>query len=350
MANFLAGVGTILLRDGNGNAVLTSDVLTESGVEISATAQELRGSLGNVLLGQYFTDSGLALTLTNATFTPQFIALNVGSDITVGTNVLHQETVTVGSGGTLTATNTPQAIGTLGTIGWYKPSGADTFVAAPITFVNGVATVVSLTAGTNVCIKYSIVDASAEELIIPGSIIPRILHATLTIPKFSTGVTDYTTESMCGEIQIDIPSFQLDGKMTLSLTSQGTATVPLSGKALKSEVTAHPCDMFGQFGTLKDITYNKSWYEDLTQLAVASGSDIQLAVAGTETLQVMGIYNDIYTGIVNNSNLTFTSGASATATVSSAGVVTGVAAGTTTITITATDKPAITAVASVTVA
>lgn len=350
MADFLAGVGTIMLRDGSGNLVLSSDVLTESGVNITSSAQEVRGSLGNVLLGQYFTDSNMELTLTNASFDPQYIALNVGSDITIGASVPTTETLTVGSGGAITTTKVPQAIGNLGTIGWYKAEGSDSYVSAPITFTGSTATLAGVTEGTAVCVKYWAIDGSAKEMVIPGSIIPKIMHATLTIPKFAMGVTEYTTSAMSGEIIIDIPSFQLNGSVELSLSSNGTATVPLSGKALKSKVNARPCDMFGQFGTLTDITYNKNWYDDLTAMAIASGDDIQLAVAGTETLSVMGIYDGMYTGLINNSNLTFTSSASSIATVSNAGVVAGVATGTATITIVATGKTSISATARVTIA
>lgn len=348
MSDFLAGVGTLMLRDGSGNLVLSSDVLTESGVNISTTANELRGGLGNFLIGQYFSDGNMALTLTNATFDPQFIALNVGSEITIGTDVPYQETVTVGVGGTITVTNTPQAIGNLGIIGWYKLAGSDSWVSAPITFVNKTATIPELTQNTNVCVRYSITDSSAKELIIPGSIIPKIMHATLTIPKFSTTASSYTSEARSGEVVIEIPSFQLDGNVDLALSSTSTATVPLSGKALKSNVVAKPCDMFGEFGTLKDITFGKVWYTDLDSMAIASGADIQLTTGATETLQIVGIFGTA-TGIIANSNLTFTSVSDSIATVTNAGVVTGVGTGTTQIKVVVTGKTEIEAYASVTV-
>lgn len=43
MAYILAGVGEIQLLDGLGNIILTSKTLTDSGITINATAEEIRG-------------------------------------------------------------------------------------------------------------------------------------------------------------------------------------------------------------------------------------------------------------------------------------------------------------------
>ena len=349
MAEFLAGVGSIVLRDGNGKIVLSSKVLTESGVDISTTANELRAGLGNYLIGQYFSDGNVALTMTNATFAPEYIALNVGSEITIGTDVPFEESVTVGAGGTITVTKTPLPIGNLGTIGWYKLPNEDSWVPIPITFVGKTATVPSLTQNTNVCVRYSITDSSAKELIIPGSIIPRILHATLTIPKFSTSVTDFTNEAKIGEVIIELPSFQLDGNVNLALSSTGVATVPLSGKALKANVSAKPCNMFGEFGTIKDVTYGKIWHTDLDGIAIVSGTDVRLTTGQSETINAMGVFGNS-TGIIPNDKLTFSvTPQSSVIAVSNAGVITTTGTGSAQIKVVVTDKTSIETCIQVTV-
>ena len=63
---------------------------------------------------------------------------------------------------------------------------------------------------------------------------------------------------------------------------------------------------------------------------------------------VIGIFKN-GTGILDNANLTFTSGSTSTATVSTAGLVTGKEAGSTTITIAVTAKPAMAATVATTV-
>ena len=61
-----------------------------------------------------------------------------------------------------------------------------------------------------------------------------------------------------------------------------------------------------------------------------------MTVGGTETLSIVGFYDDGKHTTALNSNLTFTSGTTATATVSNAGVITAVAAGTSQIKVVAT--------------
>ena len=93
---------------------------------------------------------------------------------------------------------------------------------------------------------------------------------------------------------------------------------------------------------------NAAWDDTLTALAVV-GSNITLAKNATTTLQVQGLYQGGITGIVNNANLTFTSGTTSVATDSNAGVVTAVATGTSIITIVDTTNNAIVTYAQVTV-
>ena len=104
----------------------------------------------------------------------------------------------------------------------------------------------------------------------------------------------------------------------------------------------------GQYGTIKQKIYSGNWYDTLTTIAV-DGGNFSLATGGTKTLKVIGIFKD-GTGIINNSNLTFTSSATGTAAVANTGVVTGGStAGSANITVTVTDKPSVATMVGVTV-
>ena len=105
----LAGVGTIQLFDkSGGDIVATSKTLTESGISFTVTAEDIRGGLANKLLGQYFHDSGMALTLTDALFNMNYLALNVGGTISVGGDAMTTEQVTTTTANKITVTDTPQ--------------------------------------------------------------------------------------------------------------------------------------------------------------------------------------------------------------------------------------------------
>lgn len=64
---FLAGVGTAEVFNGN-QLMFRSKSLTDEGWSLGITAEEIRGGAANALLGQYFHDSNLSVTLTDALF------------------------------------------------------------------------------------------------------------------------------------------------------------------------------------------------------------------------------------------------------------------------------------------
>lgn len=114
----LAGVGDIQLFDqGTGEIIATSKTLTDSGINFSVTAEDIRGGMGNSILGKYFHDTAMELTLTDALFSLEYLALNVGGTITASSNVITMEQVTTTVADTIMVSETPQSFGNVGTIG-----------------------------------------------------------------------------------------------------------------------------------------------------------------------------------------------------------------------------------------
>ena len=211
------------------------------------------------------------------------------------------------------------------------------------------ANVSNLPIGSKVCVTYNTNDDAMQTFTVPSAIIPSEVHLEMTYPLFAGGITNQTlsTSSQVGELIVDIPRFQLSGSTTLSMTASGVSNSSLSGQALASYTTANCSDM-GMYGTVKMKIYGKNWSEDLESMAV-DGAEISMNTGEKLTLKVVGIFSGGITGVLNNSNLTFTSGTQATATVSNVGEVEAKQAGTTVIEITATDKPDVKAYAEVTV-
>ena len=349
MSNYiLAGVGTIeafTQSSTQPTKIFTSKTLQESGISISVTAEDIRGGLSNPLLGRYFHDSILEANITDALFNLQYLALNVGGQVVIGGSSLVTETVTGGSG-TLTVTGTPVAFGSAGTVGWYTVAGQDNW--SPLTFSGQTATVEGVTSENTYCVRYNASDAGIQEFTVPSAIIPSEVHLVMTYPLFAGGTSPeaISTSSQVGELIVDIPRFQFAGNVELSLTSSGAATSNLSGSALASYTTAN-CNDMGTYGTVKQKIYGVNWYDELMTIAV-DGGNFSIADGATKKLKVIGIFKN-GTGVLDNSELTFTSSASGTASVSDAGVVTGEATGSANITITVTDKTSIATMVGVTV-
>lgn len=183
-----------------------------------------------------------------------------------------------------------------------------------------------------------------KQFIIPSNVIPSEIHVVMTYPLFAatTDVQSLSTSSKVGELIVDIPRFQFNGSVELSLTSSGAATSNLSGSALAVNDTINCSDM-GRYGTVKLRTFGGNWYDNLIAMAV-DGAEMSMKTGDTKTLKVVGLFQDkgtTLTGVLNNANLTFTSSSSSVATVSTAGVVTAAGTGTATIEIVATDKPSV---------
>ena len=115
----LAGVGDAVVYDGLGNQIVQSKTFTETSFNVTVTAEDIRGGLSNPILGKYFHDSMLTGKLTDALFDLNYIALNVGGNITVGWRCYNSRKYTTTVENTITVSGTPVEFGAAGVIGWY---------------------------------------------------------------------------------------------------------------------------------------------------------------------------------------------------------------------------------------
>lgn len=211
MAYVVAGVGTVQLFDPSTNAlILTSKTLTEEGLNFSSTAEEARGGIGNSLLGKYYHDSSFTLTLTDQLFDLQYLALNCGGAITATSDVMTNEQVTVATAGQITVTQSPVSFNG-SVVGWAKKNTDDDSKYKLVTFTGKTAELLGAQIGDTYCVKYFTTNASARKFVVNTAYVPAIVHAVVTLPLFKAGTSQdqYTASSQVGEIQIDVPSFQL---------------------------------------------------------------------------------------------------------------------------------------------
>lgn len=334
----LAGVGvaTAFTRsEVSPQLICTSRTLTDEGLNLGVSTADIRGGLGNSLVGQYFYDTILNLTMTDALFNLQYLALNVGGNITVGGDSLVTESITTMTANTITVAGTPVEFGNAGTVGWWTYSGKDDWQA--LTFEGQTATVANLPAQSEICVRYNAYNDALREFVIPAAVIPSEVHMILTYPLFSAGTgvkaIDFSSSSQVGNLIVDIPRFLFSGTVDLALTSSGATSTPLSGAALAYYQTTN-CNQIGLYATVKEEIFGRVWSDNLKTMGVV-GADVELTVGESTTLKVYGIYNDNATGIINNANLTFTSDGTGF-TVNNAGTIIATEEGTGTVKIVAT--------------
>lgn len=280
-----------------------------------------------------------------------YIALQVGAEVEKSTELtgLITERVTVGAGGTIEPANAPQPWMSLGTVGWYKTDDSDEFVADAITFVDGVATVSSLTEGSEVCVRYN-AKGNISQVTIPSDFIPAEVVLNMTMPLFaaaSANSEDIRNATKIADLVVEVPRYQFDGNMDFSVTSSGAANSNISGIAL-AVLQGEGCEDRGYYAKIKEISFVGNWYDSLVRLAV-DGAEKAMEIGDTAMLRVYGQYSDGSFGLIGNDKLTFATESGAGISVNAAGLITANSAGTNIISITVQNKQSVDAFCKVVV-
>ena len=339
---FIAGVANVDMIVGN-QIIASAKTLLDSSINISSSAEDVRGGIGNKLLGKYYHTSTMDITLTDVDFKLEYLAFQTGSVIEQVADIFVNEQVTINSNaGTLTGT--PAEYEDYGTIAWVTLPGSDDYETVT---VNGKNFEYEAVDGTVVCVKYVKADNAARSITISSNFIPSEVKLVMTANLYRAGTsTALSDSSKVGTIQVIVPRFQFNGQQELSLTSSGYCQVPISGSALDNPTA--DCSEGGYYATIIETLDEVKWYENVTTLAIEE-SDVDLTVGGTKKLVVRAVPKNGKAFIAPVEDLTFTSANTSTATVTDAGVVTGVAAGTTYVTVVITEATDVSAIAEVTV-
>ena len=347
---FLANVMDAFVYAGD-ELLFTSKALTDSSISIGITAEEVRGGKGNKLIGRFFHDSTFGLELQDALFNLDYIAKNVGAQITQSNGVLYEEQI-VASNGALTVTGNPADFLGLGTLGWYSLPGEDEWTK--FTFSGSTSLDADVTSGDTYCVKY-INNLACEQVVVPSEFVPDEVTVILRgdLYKASKG-NDVTTSSVIGHITVEVPRFQLNGTMDIQLNSSGASQIPFAGQALVTMDANAGCEGGGYYAVIKQYSSAANWYDNLIAIAVEGSDSLTVAMGDTKLIKTYGVFSGGSSRLIDPSLLkyTVTAGTGGGA-VSDAGVFTPSAEGNCTVAIalagTPNPKPAIGTVIDVTV-
>lgn len=348
----LAGVGTAMAFDGAGNLILKARALTDSGFNIGTNSEEIRGGQGAALQGKYYHTTSFSVTLKDAVTDLNYFALQVGGIIKSGGNIFTTDEIIVESENQITVKGNPKEFGEYGIIGWYSHPNDDT--ATTIQFEGKTANAPGVRVGEKLCVTYVETSDSARAFEVATAFIPSEVHLVFTMPLLNASAIKKTdTASQIGEYIIDVPRFQFNGSVDMSSTSTSAASGDISGTALQAGVSG--CSGKGYYATITENIKNKDEFDNVYAIVVED-SDVDLRQGESQTLRVMKLYNDGTTpSVVDNSKLTFTvssenSGSTYATVGANNGKVTALSAnGTAIIEIKVTEKPELTASATVTV-
>ena len=319
---FLASVGNAeayAARNGEFAHVLSARTLTESTLGFTSSMEEVRAGQGAKLYGRFNHSAGMTVSLTDAMFDMNYIALQTGSQIQTGASAIYTKdsyTAVTGATKTIALTKEPVAIGTAcgldKKVVWFRASGCnptqeDISVVIDGTdnkYEDGNLTVGETDAakfvdGVTYCISYFAMDNLADLIKISANFIPAEMVLVLTAKLFEGDANAPETGKPAGEITIKVPRFQLDGQFDLSMAMASAATIALNGTALA--VDAGGCEDDGIYAEIVQVLEGSTYSsKGIRMIAV----DPESAVAGSVPV-VYGLYNNGSTGLIPNSDLTF---------------------------------------------
>lgn len=248
MANYyIGGVGRVnafIRKNGKLEHYFDANTLTTSGIEVSTSLEEIRGGEGAGLIAQFAHTSVFNLNMTDALFDMKYIAAQVG-DIEEKEQLkavpgFYSENITADASGE--ASLGKRAIVLFDESQWCQQQSGDIVAWATDCDnkvikcnVNADGTkVTGLTPSATYCITYPYEREAAEQVIVKSMFYPAEISLILTAKLFSGNACKPSNGQPVGEIVIEIPRFQLNGTVNLSMEMSSPSTFELSGKALVS--------------------------------------------------------------------------------------------------------------------
>lgn len=284
----LVSVADAIIRDpATGAAIMIGTANISTAFKMTMANTDARGGINNPLLYSYYHTKELTVDIEQATFGETFLPLNAGASISTGA-------VTVVQTDCLTTSASSAAQLTLTPIGNVSVVLADGSIQTVTPSTKDI--VLSGAANQKVTAIYN-TSKTADQVVIGATTPPSIVDLTLIAE-----IRDQSHSTVVKYLQINIPSFQVNGNYDLTMSANGISTEKLSGKSLA--VKASDC-------TSGDY-YAKVTYIPVTATtAYSSIAAIPSTVAWTKStaqstqLSVYGIRGGTYSNTLITSDCTF---------------------------------------------
>jgi len=276
-----------------------SNTLTDSGLNIQTTKDDIRAGQGAPIQFSFYHDPSVEITLTDVLWKPEYLTAQLGAnfdkdpvdyvtkEVTFkkGTANLEDEVLAL----PLPCTNEEQFVV------WGAKKGSDDW--KQISYDNGTLTLEG--ADGAYCVRYLAADARAKVAEISTQIIPEELFLIITAPIFAGDACAASKGKAAGHITFEIPRFQLNGAQEFQMNMSSNQTMSLSGIALASESVE--CDAVGgKLLRIIEVITNRDWKEDIVSIM----SDEEYEKVGLVP-HVYGIKKDGTTQLIANKELTF---------------------------------------------
>lgn len=294
--------------DGTMSLAFVSKTLTDSGLNISTTKDDIRAGQGAPVQFSFYHDPSVEITLTDVLWKKEYLEAQLGAKFTNSSQDYKTTVVTFTKGEAdfqETVYKMPFPCGEDYLV-WGAPQGSDEWVTLTydaaekklkVTDSDGA---VITTANGAYCVRYLGAVTNAMKAEITSMIVPEELYLVITAPIFAGDACAASRGKAAGHITFDVPRFVLNGAQEFSMNMSSNQTMSLAGTALASE--SAECDSQG--GKLLDIIEvidNRNWLDDVESITL----DDESAEVGN-TPSVYGVLKDGHLAKIDNAKLTFT--------------------------------------------
>ena len=322
---FIGSVGTaeaFRVVDGELKLAFISKTLTDSGLNISTTKDDIRAGTNAPIVASFYHDPSVEVTLTDVMFKTAYVEAQLGADFEAHAEAYQTDELESNAQKRVSLKKLPVSIG-MGCGSkyiavWYTEAGKDEWKLQ--TLESATQDVIMPKADTKYCVRYLAQDDAARVAVITSSMIPQELFLIITAPLFAGDACSASNGKQAGTIQFEIPRFKLNGAQDFAMAMSSNQTLSLSGIALAAE---GGCDINkAELLKIREVVWGRTWVEGAEELMFDADY-----LGNGDTVKVYAIYENGSTAIVDNSELTFTltgQGNSITA----AGVLTVAVAGT----------------------
>lgn len=334
MKKFLVSTANVYGYDEKDNLLFVGKTLLDTSLETTLSNTDVRAGQGNQLQYVYYHTAEMNITISEAQFNLDYLALSTGSSKVTGAKVWTQESVDVVDGaGTVKLDPLKGSTDTI--YGWVtKKDGT----VERVTFTGKQFSIGGSYNG-KVCVRYYSMNDAAKQVTIYADMVPSVIHLVMEAMLASS---DASTNRI-GTVEIDVPRASMTGAFSLSMTPDSVASTPLNVRALSAVPPSDGSCSGGRpiYATITEIIDNANWYDDVIALGVVDG-DFELADGEKKMLEVRAIPSSGAAFKPNYNDLTFEA---TTVTVENSdgdkkGEVTG-ATGGGTVTVKITEKPEI---------
>ena len=298
---FLGSVGTAEAFRRVGDRLelaFRSKTLTDSGLNISTTKDDIRAGTGAPIQFSFYHDPSVEITLTDVLFDEAYIEAQLGAQFKRGGIAYTSEE---GKGPSYELKKDPEALalgcGDPEVLVWFTEKGQENWRRVGAGDLND-NTVSNLEEGVEYCFRYLAHDQNAHIAEITSEIIPQELFLVITAPIFSGDACSASAGKAAGTITYEIPRFKLNGAQDFTMNMSSNQTMSLSGTALASE---NGCEITGSKLLRIIAQYNDvHWYDDAIELV----ADEEYLTTADEP-HIYAIYRNGTTSLIDNDSLTF---------------------------------------------